>query len=256
MHQRLLQVTHDLDSAHADLLGGYDAERLYNLRVATRRIRSILKQMDSHRARNLRKTWGGFAAVTSAARDWDVFLVTAETLLNGEDMAEFRALNAERIGFYHGAVVEMLQSSTWQRYRLEWDRFLAAAEDAPEPMADGAAALEGALRRSRRRLGQALEKDSDRNWHKFRIAVKEVRYVAEANPDLPGSVQVAEECKAAQTLLGDWHDTVVQLGLLEDLPPAPVHLELVSIIHRRKADFLSQIRAMLSGNTLFSPSPE
>ena len=256
MHQRLLQVTQDLDAAHADLLGGYDAERLYNLRVATRRIRSILKQMDSHRARSLRKTWGGMAAVTSAARDWDVFLVTAETLLDDEAMAEFRALNNERVAFCHGAVLDMLRSATWQRHRREWENFLTVSEETPQPDGSGAAALENALHRSRRRLQRALEKDSDRDWHKFRIAVKEVRYTAEANPGLPGSEQTVQECKDVQALLGDWHDTVVQLGLLEELPPVPVHAQLGSLVRSRKADFLAQIRSRLSGETLFSPIPE
>ena len=86
--------------------------------------------------------------------------------------------------------------------------------------------------------------------------MKEVRYTAEANPDLPGSEQIVQECKAVQTLLGDWHDTVVQLDLLEELSPAPVHLELKSIIGVRKADFLSQIRATLSADSLFSPGAE
>ena len=36
MHQRLVEVTRQLEAAHRDLLGGYDPVRLYNLRVAIR----------------------------------------------------------------------------------------------------------------------------------------------------------------------------------------------------------------------------
>lgn len=256
MHQRLLQVTHDLDAAHAALVKGYSADQLYAFRVASRRTRSILKQIDNHRARGLRKTWGGFAATTGNARDWDVFLITAEMLLDGDDLREFRALNAARIDFYHETVLEMVRSGTFARHRQEWDRFLDEAEEPEDQSGRGLAALEHALKRARRRLRRAFIKDTDRAWHKFRIAVKEVRYVAEANPSLPGAQQLAEHCKPVQTLLGDWHDTVVQLNLLEELPPERINKELKRIIQGRKSDFLSQIRATLSKTNPFSPTIE
>ena len=252
MHQRLLHVTQELDAAQAALTGGYDADRLYAFRVASRRIRSILKQIDNHRARGLRKTWGGFAATTGSARDWDVFLVTAGLLLETDSMEQFRAINAERIDFHHETVLEMVRSGTFRRHRLEWGRFLEEADEPSNQAEHGRAALDHALKRARRRLRRAFKKDTDRAWHKFRIAVKEVRYVAEANPALPGAQPLAERCKPVQTLLGDWHDTVVQLNLLDELPPEPVHVDLRSMILRRKKAFLSQIRATLSGTNPFN----
>jgi CHAD domain-containing protein len=256
MHERLLQVTLDLDAAQEALTTGYEADLLYAFRVASRRIRSILKQIDSHRARGLRKTWGGLAAVTGNARDWDVFLVSAEQLLDATSLNQFRAINAALIDFHHEAVLEMVRSRTWQRHRQEWDRFLNEAQEPHDPAEHGAAVLDHALERARRRLKRALKRDTDRAWHKFRIAVKEVRYVAEANPALPGSESLALRCKPLQTLLGDWHDTVVQLSLLDELPPEPVHLELKAAIQARKVELLSHIRATLTGTNPFEPDAE
>ena len=87
-----------------------------------------------------------------------------------------------------------------------------------------------------------MVENEDRRWHKYRIAVKEVRYVAEANAALPGMSEIAESCKPLQTLLGDWHDTVVQLNLLDELPSAAVHDELTALIKERQSGLLSRIR--------------
>jgi CHAD domain-containing protein len=243
MHQRLLEVTDTLESASKALLADYEPQRLYAFRVAARRIRSILKQIDNHRSRGLRKTWGGFAAVTGSARDWDVFVDSAGSLLDADDLGKFSDINRQRIESSHEAVVEMLRSAHWSRHLADWKQFL---ESAPETSFDpGAArsALELALQKSFRRRLHAMENDCDHRWHKYRIAVKEVRYVAEANPNLDGAKRVAESCKPLQTMLGDWHDTVVQLNLLEELPPATAHDRLAVRIRDRKTTLLSEIRA-------------
>lgn len=243
MHQRLFEVTETLDHACVSLMAGYDPLKLYEFRVSARRIRSILKQIGSHRARGLRKAWGGFATVTGSARDWDVFLVSADSLLEAGDLRDFSDINSHRIESSHEAVIEMLRSAHWRRHLVDWKQFLQSAQEVPVDPELMKAALQAALERSYRRRKEALENDCDHRWHKYRIALKEVRYVAEANPDLDGALSVATSCKPLQTLLGDWHDTVVQLNLLEELPPAAVHDRLAAQIRDRKTMLLSEIRS-------------
>ena len=252
MQQRLLEVTQDLHGAQHALLESYDPARLYAFRVAARRIRSILKQMANHRSRELRKTWGGLAAVTGSARDWDVFQVTVDKLLEPDAANKFKDINHDRIASSRSAVVEMLESAPWRRHLKEWDSYLETTEDAPLDATSGLAPLDRAFEKARRRLARAMVSNSDRAWHRFRIGVKEVRYVAEAKPGAPGASIAIETCKPLQTQLGDWHDTVVQLGLLEELQVVPVHEKLAVLIQARKLEFLSQIRVMLAGTTLFS----
>lgn len=248
MHQRLLEVTRDLESARDDVLAGYDPVRLYNFRVATRRIRSILKQMDGHREKGLRKAWGGLTAVTGPARDWDVFLRCAAEILPQSKVDDFESFNRERIDSSREAVAEMLASAPFTRHLGEWNAFLEHAHEQAGEHVRPEVALEKAIEVARHRFRLARIEDNNHNWHRYRIAIKEVRYVAEAHPQLDGADRLAEDCKPLQDLLGDWHDTVVQLGMLEDLPDAPVHAELNALIHRQQEDLLTRIRN--------SPPPE
>lgn len=242
MHQRLKEVTDDAISSQDALLQAYDPDRLYNFRVAARRIRSILKQIDSHRSRLLRKAWGGLAAVTGDARDWDVFLATSGALLDPAEQREFEAINRERIANAREDVLNMLKSSLWRRHLAEWQEYLVHAEEkAPDPSEAGAS-LERALNKAAQRFDAAQAEGNDHNWHRYRISVKEVRYVAEASADAPGAKELTAACRAQQTLLGDWHDTVVQMSILEELAKAPVHETLANRIRDRKAAFLSELQ--------------
>jgi len=248
MHHRLLEISRDLESARQDVLAGYDPLRLYNFRVAARRIRSILKQMDGHTEKGMRKAWGGLTAVSGRARDWDVFLAAAEQLLSRRQFKQFSAINRQRIDSSREAVCEMLASAPFTRHLRDWNAFLEQArEQAVEP-GRAQIVLERAAEVARHRFRLARIEENDRNWHRYRIAVNELRYVAEANPQIEGAAELAENCKPLQDLLGDWHDTVVQLGMLKGLPEEPVHAELAALIHKRQDALLERIRN--------SPPPE
>jgi len=114
-----------------------------------------------------------------------------------------------------------------------------------------------ALERARIALAYARTVNDDRAWHKFRIAVKEVRYVAEASRFDPASAEfvatVVDTCKKVQALLGSWHDTVVQLNILAELEASPVHSRLREVISERKQEFLSRTRDDLAKLPLFLP---
>lgn len=255
MHQNLLNMTGTIEEASDALNYAYSPEQLYALRTGIRRIRSILKHIDSHRSRGYRKTWGGFAAVTNDARDWDVFLVTAEKLLSPGEYGTFEELNAEQIKTSRKTVVEMLDAAPWRRHLEEWRHYLEQSEDETPGPDHVLPSLERALFNARQALRLAMIVNEDRRWHKFRIAVKEVRYVADTGKDHPSASQHLQEvsaaCRSVQTLLGDWHDTVVQLGLLSELEAAPIHDRLGSLVQQRNNKYLSKIRKKLSAHPLF-----
>jgi CHAD domain-containing protein len=255
MHEQLLELTGDVSREAARLRVEYDPTALHAFRVAIRRIRSILKQMGGYRARRYRKIWGGFAVITNQARDWDVFMNSAADLLDPKDFATFRQLNDGHLATSHGAVREVVQSAHWQRHLVEWTGLMKRSIDrAPEPTA-GPESLDEVLAKASLVLGLALAQDDDRAWHKFRIAVKDVRYVVDAAPPeaLPEAERAAviEACKELQTLLGEWHDTVVQLNQLEELDPVPVHAALAKHIAERQRDLLVSLRHLLAGSELF-----
>jgi len=256
MHERLLELTDGVVRAGENLLSEYHPNQLYAFRVGVRRIRSILKQIDSHHSRRYRKIWGGFAAATNDARDWDVFLKTAGILLSGTQAREFEKLNREQVRHSHEAVIELLHSLHWKRYLDEWQDVLERADEQPIGTQLDASSLERALARARLALARALAVNDDHSWHKFRIRIKDVRYVADDgcnDPANSGYVSgVVDSCKQLQTLLGDWHDTVVQLNMLEELPAAPVHSRLRKMVSERRQMFLAETRELLVGHPLFA----
>lgn len=259
MHNKLLELTIDVAQAGESVLSDYAPKQLYAFRVGVRRIRSILKQIDSHRSRRYRKIWGGFAACTNDARDWDIFLLTAKKLLSAEHYREFEKLNREQVRHSHEAVIELLHSMHWQRHLDEWTDVLERADEQAGWTHQGLASLELALARARLALKRALAVNDDHSWHKFRIRVKDVRYVADAGNDDPTNRKyvssIIESCKQLQTLLGDWHDTVVQLNMLEELPATPVHSRLRKMVSERKQMFLVQTREMLVEHPFFDLQP-
>jgi CHAD domain-containing protein len=256
MHKKLLELTVGVAQAGQNVLSEYDPKQLYAFRVGVRHIRSILKQIDSHRSRRYRKIWGGFAAVTNEARDWDVFLQTAKNLLSSAQYREFEKLNREQVRNSHQAVIALLHSMHWQRHLDQWNDTLEQADEQVGGASQDLASLELALARARLALERALAVNDDHCWHKFRIRVKDVRYVADTGSD--GSTygkyvsSVIESCKQLQTLLGDWHDTVVQLNMLEELQAAPVHSRLRQMVSERNQTYLAQTRDVLAQHPLFA----
>jgi len=258
MQQRLTELTETLEQAAAALQGAYQPQDLYALRVGMRRIRSMLKPLENTAARRFRKAWGGFAAVTNRARDWDVFLLAAQDILTAQAFAAFEADNAKRISRCHEDVLELLQSAPWRRHLQEWRRYLDHSNDGAEESGAGPASIEQAVDRARAALAAALASGDDRSWHKLRIAVKEVRYQAESGPGgLPQNdrqSELIEQCKPLQALLGGWHDCVVQLQLLEDLQCAPGCDRLRDVIAKKAREDLEEIKRAVSGHALFESS--
>ena len=255
MQEPLEKLTDRVEQSALGLEQRYRARQLHALRVSIRRIRTYLKHSGQHRARRLRKTWGAFAAVTSEARDWDVFCNTARTLLSRDDYQTFRRLNRQRLRASHVAVKALVASARWDRHLREWRAYLQRSAHGAEADDREPRSLETALSGAGTALALATEVNDDRAWHKFRIAVKETRYIAEAaHRQTEHERQVIATCKALQATLGAWHDTVVQLQLLDELTNDRVHRGLQTAIRRNKKLALSQTRAMLTEQSIFVPT--
>ena len=257
MQQRLTELTAAVEQAATSLRGGYQAEELYALRVGMRRIRSLLKPLDSTRSRQFRKAWGGFATVTNRARDWDVFLLAAREMLPATGFASFETRHRRHVDSCHEAVTELLESAPWHRHLQQWRQYLERPGHADgEFMAPGS--LESALSGARTALAAALASGDDHDWHKLRIAVKEVRYQAESGvggaPANPEQAELIEQCKPLQSMLGSWHDCVVQLQILDELESAAEHGPLREVIDHKRDQGLAEIQQAVVGHPLFEAS--
>jgi len=250
MRKAFHEQTRIVEQAAERLRAGYDVEQLHDLRVAIRRIRSLLQRHGKHRARRWRRIWGSFARVTSRARDWDVFLETAAALLPPEQEADLRAACGERLQTAHESVRAMLRSALWNQHLADWLAY-ASGRRGPRARAAGRIAhapapgrsLRPALARASQALSAALALPDDSGWHPFRIAVKELRYQADLLPTSAGGEPdpqtVIATCKDLQAELGGWHDCVVQLELLDELRPAT---ETHAILLRTLRDRIEALR--------------
>jgi CHAD domain-containing protein len=218
----------------AGLLANEDAEYLHDARVAMRRLRSLIAQLDgvlaaeeqAHLAGELR--W--LASCTGTARDLDTLLFElrlSEPELRAELEPVVMAFSAER---------NRIQTQLRSDYRSARARALRARLRAVfagpgDPACAGPKAGKpfAALlaRRLRKRFGQVAERaarlgaDSPAaELHELRIACKKLRYLLECcrsfvpKPALAGAFQ---HLKGLQTVLGTVQDAAVQAQLARTL---------------------------------------
>jgi CHAD domain-containing protein len=199
---------------------GTDPEELHQMRVATRRMRAILRAarplLDADWVRSLRDEVGWLGRALGPVRDLDVLLehlrADAHRLGGGDERAFLtllRALEAER-----EADRAILIAA------LDEPRFIALivrleAETSAPPFVGSGPTLRDLAARELRRLGKtmrALGADPpDTELHAARIAVKRARYAAELAEPTVGkrAAAVIRDAKVLQDVLGDHQDAAV-----------------------------------------------
>jgi CHAD domain-containing protein len=265
--QSLGELTASIATHGENLLRAYQPHDLHQFRVYMRRTQSLLERMDGGPARFFRKSWSQVFAVTGPARDLDVLQAAIRDLLPAQQAARLERVLLPRLQASHDAVTELLRSEDWKRHWAGWRGFLKILQKRPGDIPHDR--LCGVSKAARRACRKALRKDTDRAWHRLRIALKNLRYVADASrndpgADLPWLENLIAECKVLQTLLGDWHDTIVQLHIIteSDLSAAlgstpglaAARRTLQNEILRRKKELLSQAREIIEGSTWLTGS--
>ncbi|MEV5649434.1 CHAD domain-containing protein [Nocardia sp. NPDC052254] len=210
----------------------YDS--VHQMRVATRRLRSVLRSYRGvfHRADidALRGELRWLATLLGTARDAEVraerFAALLEAYPEVENHLGHRLVNAERAAYSeaHGVVVEVLDGDRYARLRtglqrLRTDpplRHKVAARDAHK-------VFFAAVRADRERLAALVRAepeadDADRVecLHEIRKAAKRLRYCAEAARDvLDGpAAEIARNAKKVQTVLGDHRDAIEAIAAI------------------------------------------
>jgi CHAD domain-containing protein len=255
--------------AHAaSLRSVYQPHDLHQFRVHIRRTRSLLKRMHGGPADFYLRNWRDLFAVTSPARDLDVLQGTAARLLPPEQFGLFDSRLRPHLSASREAVARLLRSGRWKRHLAGWRGLLRNLELRPREVPR--APVPGAVEEARQACRTAVVLDTDRDWHKFRIAVKNLRYVADASRAEPGADtagldRIIEDCKVLQTLLGDWHDTVVQLNIIQDPKGglgadltdtrelAAITASLADRIRERKGILLARIGETVAAGNAFIP---
>jgi CHAD domain-containing protein len=213
---------------------GEDPEAVHQYRVATRRLRSDLRTfsgfLDAGRTDELRGELSWLGSVVGPVRDLDVLGTRFAAQIRGlPDLDQPAAsglltqLAASRLAARQG-LLEALRSQRYDRVL----RALVAVASTP-PVVPGRKATRSAataasrlVRRRWTQLDAAVEaagKDpTDEELHLIRIAAKRCRYAAEAVTPVvgPRAARFAAGIQDVQTVLGDYHDTVVAENWLRD----------------------------------------
>lgn len=259
----LAHLLRTVEVNHAGACANLDPEFLHDIRVATRRARSLLGEVTGFLDESpvapgqLRAELAWLAGATGPTRDLDVWLVTLDEALDEarsqaragnaalvDALGRLRALIDQRRSAAHLSLVDQLGS---ERFGALVDRWRHASDAAPLQRIDqqvGPVAAELVRRAQRRvlRRGAAIEPDSpDEALHELRKAAKRLRYLLEAFESLcPGQLvaKVVDELKALQDNLGELQDCAVQADALfrlarelgDGLSPAPEALVAIGYL--------------------------
>lgn len=220
------KVTRKLRSRRKALLRHYDSEELHQLRVAIRRLRGLLKQRTGHQPRAISKGLGRLARHTNAARDWDTFARYALQALDETGGQAVRPLLQHQLAAAHAEALQMLASDDWSAVLGQWRRYLKQEGAKSFSQSTATGDLDAVRAKAAAAKSQALASRDDRDWHAFRIAIKDLRYNLDTvAPDEKAARKQAKAaiklCKKLQDDLGCWHDTVVHRGLLARLQAMP-----------------------------------
>jgi CHAD domain-containing protein len=213
---------------------GRDAEELHQMRVATRRMRAILRAarplLDREWVRELRAELGWLGGVLGQVRDLDVLVehLRADAgALGGDDEAAFLALVAKLEAERAADREALLAAMGEPRYLELIERLDADTRTSPEPRSDRT--LRDLAAREFRRLRKAMRAlggdPADDELHAARIAVKRARYAAELAERSVGRGATAfiRDAKVLQDVLGDHQDAAVAAARVRALvgPRAP-----------------------------------
>jgi CHAD domain-containing protein len=216
----LKQPTIRLKALRSSLLASYADEDLHQLRVTLRRMRSVLRDIQTGEARELRRELGALARATNSARDWDTLISSARDQLKPEQFRELQALLHARRETARAQVYRRLHSKEWLATIKCWETYVGKTSVEADCPAIAPRELKKSLQRTTAAGRKAMSRDDDRSWHKLRIAIKELRYTLDAlahKPQETSTARLLDQCKSLQAQLGDWHDTVVHRQLLDEL---------------------------------------
>lgn len=198
----VMQLEISLYHACARLEARTDPEALHDLRIAVRRLRSLLKPLrGKDGVDELERAAAAVGKLTTPVRDLEVLVdeLRNRGLSEAADAREATLASHSR-EIAHSPELQQLFSCL-----DAWPADFRAAQRV------------GELRRLDKRLGKRLRKqlqrlqqalaDRQHDPHRIRLLVKRNRYAADAYPQYsPISAEAAVALKAMQASLGAWHD--------------------------------------------------
>ena len=198
---------------------GNDPEDVHQMRVATRRLRSVLKTaspiLDRAWVDEIRSELAWLTGELGPARDLDVLIPYLRGEAASLDPADRKALAPLFKKLEDGRAVArrvVLKALRSERY-LALLAGMEAAAAGPPPGGEGSlgAEVEGEFKKLRKAMRKVEEDPSDEAIHQARIHGKRARYATELLEDELGKpgVKLLAAAKEFQDAAGEHHDAVV-----------------------------------------------
>ena len=198
----VLSIEVALYHAHARMQARTDSEALHDLRIAVRRIRSLLRPLRSlDEITALNEAAADVGRLTTPCRDLEVLIEELDVHgLQKQAEDRRRILFTSYTDIHNSPVIKKLFTCL-----DDWPSAFRSAERS------------GELVHIEKQITKALSKqvdclhagllDPQYDRHQLRILVKRTRYLTSAFPNLsPLSSKGAASLKAVQSALGSWHD--------------------------------------------------
>ncbi|CAI8704574.1 MULTISPECIES: CHAD domain-containing protein [Pseudomonas] len=195
-----------------------DSEALHDLRIAVRRIRSLLAPLRSLKeVTALREAAAEVGRMTTPARDLEVIV----SELEHRGMPEAAATRRSRLKTdYRKILTDPTLNGLFAALDQWPSAFRKSGVGSDSKIMQKV--IVKALTRHIDKLHRALD-DEQFDRHELRILVKRARYLTDAFPELsPLSKKAAKSLKAVQSALGSWHDHFqwcLKVKLEPDLEP-------------------------------------
>lgn len=208
---RILALHVHLYACQARLANLTDGEALHDMRIALRRLRSLLRPLRGLApVDTLEQAAAVLGRLSGPLRDREVLL--AQLRKQGQQALLASGEQALRDG--HVALARSAELATLLELLDAWPQQWrqAAAQGHLRGMDK---LIRRRLRRQQQRLAQAL-RDPAHDRHRLRLLIKRVRYADEAYPLHSGlDDDIQARLKRAQGSLGDWHDHLQWLAQVQ-----------------------------------------
>ncbi|QXH64563.1 CHAD domain-containing protein [Pseudomonas azerbaijanorientalis] len=199
---QIISLEVSLYHARARLEANSDGEALHDLRIAVRKIRTLLRPLrNMPEVAALNQSAAEVGRATTPTRDLEVIVGELQKMGHPRQAASRSAVLTEQYR-------KITASPVLDKLFVELDRWpemFRTAERAGE-LVDVKRQIEKALRK---RINQLIAGLRDKHFdrHKLRIIVKNARYLSEAFPTLsPLKAKSRAQLKSVQSSLGSWHD--------------------------------------------------
>jgi CHAD domain-containing protein len=256
MHRALFRI---VAANHPGVLAGLDSEFLHDFRVAVRRCRTLLEQLQGvlpqAEADRFQTEFAWLGRITGPARDLDVLLLEVRSPsknLNEDQRRLILAQLEQERARTQQALVEQLTSERYRQLADRWAAFLSG--DARVRTVDECDALpliavvsESGRSLYRRTLfgTEHVRSDTPANeLHRIRIDARQLRYLIDATASLHDAEDLATLQRALgelQAVLGEFNDACAQASWLRRYAAALSETGRDATSVRRAAEALADL---------------